>query len=524
MNRDRSGISGRGKGADQLLRRISALEDENLRLRTGEERFRAAFRLVPLFVTVQDLELRYRWAYNLPKPLSEADVLGKRAGDFLPAEDAREVEDLMRRAIAEGRVLRQTLGIGGTRGGPRRLLDLVVEPLRDDSGRIISLATVGLDVTEQETARRQVAEARAEVERANAAKGRFLAAASHDLRQPFQAMRLFQHILATRSVDAETRRVAAMLGDAMSIGEELLQVLLDISALEAGIVTPHVEDFALDPVILGIVDQYAPAAAAGNVLLRARPCGAVVRSDPVLLARALGHLVANAIRFTERGGVLIGCRPRERALALEVWDTGSGIAPEHLGSIFEAFTQLRNPERDRRQGLGVGLAIVDRIAGLLDHRIEVRSRPGRGSVFRVILPRIGARVPLPAPDAAPARPLVVVIDDEAMVLKALRLMLEEWGYDVLAAPSTSRAVHLLRRQRRVPRLVVADYALRGGDTGIDAIAAIRGRFAVEVPGIIISGDSRIAEPSSALGRLAFLRKPFHPERLHRAIDDLTRAA
>jgi len=234
----------------------------------------------------------------------------------------------------------------------------------------------------KESLRQAVLEAQA----ANDSKSRFLAAASHDLRQPLQALRLYLDTLDTRLTDRMDRRILEGAIDALAAGEDLLRNYLDVSVLEAGILAPRVGDIAVNPLLEDLARQYAAEADAKGLELRMVPAHATVRSDPALLRRLLSNLIANALRYTQDGGVLIGCRHQGDAMRIEVWDTGIGIPADKLGSVFEDFYQVGNSERDRTRGLGLGLSVVDRTARLLDHQITVRSRVGRGSVFSVTLP------------------------------------------------------------------------------------------------------------------------------------------
>ncbi|HYH23407.1 MAG TPA: sensor histidine kinase [Azospirillum sp.] len=246
---------------------------------------------------------------------------------------------------------------------------------------------------ERERLLEREAERRREAERANAAKSRFLAAASHDLRQPFQAMRLYHFLLDQGLADERARDIHRQLGTAMESGESLLNALLDVSTVESGTVQPRLADMPVRDLVAAKLAEVRLAADAKGLRLRSRACGATVRSDPLLLGRILGNLLANAVRYTGRGGVLVACRRRAGALRIEVWDTGAGIPPEQLETVFEEFVQLGNPARDHSQGRGLGLSVVRRTARLLGHPLEVRSVPGRGSCFAITVPLATGRAP-----------------------------------------------------------------------------------------------------------------------------------
>ena len=264
-----------------------------------------------------------------------------------------------------------------------------VEPVSYHRGKVVEWLGVGVDIEEQKEVERAVTLARDAERKANAAKSRFLAAVSHDLRQPFQAMRLFYEVLGQARLDSRSSDSLRRMGDAMAAGEQLLDALLDIAMLEAGQVTVKPADIDLAALVGQVVAEAGPLAAAKGLRLTFVPAAAApARSDPALLRRIVGNLIANAIRYTDSGGVLVGLRRRRGRLAIEVWDTGRGIPADQLDEVFEEFSQLHNPERDRTHGLGLGLAVVKRTATLLGHDVDVRSCLGKGSVFRVALDRL----------------------------------------------------------------------------------------------------------------------------------------
>lgn len=242
---------------------------------------------------------------------------------------------------------------------------------------------------------RKVAERTAELEqaklvaeRASEAKSRFLAAASHDLRQPFQAMELYRDVLETRLTDPKDRKALAALGLAMNAGSGLLNALLDISTLEAGITIPRTESVSVEEMLEAMAAEFGSQAQAQGLGLRVVPCSAHITTDRVLFARMVRNLIANSLRYTQAGTVLLGCRRVGGRLRVEVWDTGPGIPADRQAEIWEEFTQLGNPERDRTKGLGLGLAIVAKTAALLGHPIGVRSKVGKGSAFYIEAPLV----------------------------------------------------------------------------------------------------------------------------------------
>ncbi len=361
-----------------------------------------------------------------------------------------------------------------------------------------------------------------QAERANIAKSRFLAAASHDLRQPLHAMALFASALRDKSPDGEARVIVDKLSVSVEALEGLFHALLDVSKLDAGVVVPEVRDFRLQTLFDRIARDYADEAADKGLRLRWRVSRAVVRSDVVLLERILRNLVSNAIRYTESGGVLAGCRRRGSAIRIDVVDTGVGIPSAHLADIFQEFYQIGNPERDRAKGLGLGLAIVHRLASLLKHEVQVRSVPGRGSIFSVTVPcgdTAGAVDDLPAArdfiNTKLGDALVVVIDDEQTVLDGMREVLQEWGARPLLASSGDEALTRLAGIGEPPAAVIADYRLRDGETGIEAIGRIQGRYGAGIPGVLVTGDTapdRLREAEASGYHL--LHKPIRPANLH----------
>ena len=305
-------------------------------------------------------------------------------------------------------------------------------------------------------------------------KSRFLSAANHDLRQPFQAIHLFLHLLQSKISDPAQQSLVTRIQEAVQSGETLLTSLLELSTLEAGNVRPAVVRVPVSEVLEKLIREFDAAAVSKGLRLRFMQCGAVVTTDPTLLERMLRHLIGNAIRFTAKGSVMVGCRRRGNRIRIEVWDTGYGIPEDRQAAIFEEFTQIPGPgSRDRGRGLGLGLAIVERIANLLGHSVEVRSVLGKGSVFSVTLP---AGRQISETDDLVGKPLsVLVIEDDPVQLMAIRCVLESWDCRVFSAPSGARALAALDRRRveHVPDLVMAELRLRGGHTGLQALADVR---------------------------------------------------
>jgi signal transduction histidine kinase/ActR/RegA family two-component response regulator len=370
---------------------------------------------------------------------------------------------------------------------------------------------------------RMTREARDAAEAANRAKSSFLAAASHDLRQPLHALGMFSQALALHTHDADGELLVQRITASVTALETLLSALLDVSRLDAGIVVAHPQDFALRPLLDRLADECMPEALERGLSLGVVCGDAVVHSDPVLLERILRNLVTNALRYTDKGGVVVGCRRRGDAWSLEVWDSGEGIAPSELQRIFEEFYQVETRAHDRTRGLGLGLAIVRRLAQLLNHDVSVASRPGRGSVFRVRVPR-GVRTPVavPALRATPAAPVpgrrVLVVDDEADVRDATTRLLGQWGLQGVTVADCASALRACRDMR--PDAMIVDFRLANGADGLNAIQMLRDRFGA-IPAVLVSGASSAEDLAriEASG-IPLLHKPVSPARLRSVLAHL----
>lgn len=412
---------------------------------------------------------------------------------------------------------------------PALPLTLRAVPLTVDGTVVGALASATLDdAIEQRTAAM-----RAEVERATAARSRFLASASHDLRQPFQAMRLFLDAL-TAQVDGNARamRTTTMLGNAMTAGERLLNALLDISTLDAGTVDADMQTVSLDTLLNSLADEFRPQAAEKGLRLRVHVPKATTRTDPVLLGRIVRNLLANAIRYTQQGGILLSVRRRAGRWRIEVWDTGFGIPPDKQDVIFDEFHQLTNPSRDPTRGLGLGLAIVRRLSRLLNAPVEVQSRAGRGSVFAVTVDRVA-----PEPEAVEAEaphphardddevPLdgmrLLVVDDDSMVLSGLLLTLESWGCDFVSAADMREVFAAVDGLDGPPDVILTDLRLPGKVSGFDVIDRVRKLFRTTIPAVVLTGETAPDALLEGQRRgCAFLHKPLHPGDLRRVLEEL----
>ena len=392
----------------------------------------------------------------------------------------------------------------------------VLQSFQEDMQRRVDAATA-------ELARQKEA-----AERANQAKSKFLAAASHDLRQPMHAIALYVESMKPQVAGREAAITLSRIEAAVAAMENLFSAILDVSKLDAGVVLPEVSRLSVTALLDGLYEDFHQEADAKGLQLRLRHCDAWVASDPVLLGRILRNLISNALRYTERGGVLIAARRRGGMIRFQVWDSGRGIPPEHMTHIFQEYFQLSNPQRDRSQGLGLGLAIVDRLARLLRHPLTVRSVPGKGTVFSLDVP-ISRGDSLrdekgrdPLEGVARLRGLVAVVDDDAMVIDSLATLLEGWGLQVISAASGEE---LLKKLEHAPDLLITDFRLGTGD-GLEVAHAVREAY----PGngcqvVVVTGDTseqsvRVLDGSG----YQVLHKPVRPARLRALVAHLLRSA
>jgi signal transduction histidine kinase/FixJ family two-component response regulator len=367
-----------------------------------------------------------------------------------------------------------------------------------------------------------------EAERANLSKARFLAAASHDLRQPMQALSMFVEGLQTTDLHADQRQLVTQIRKSVGAITDSLREILDVSKLDAGVVQPRVTSFPVAQVLDRIALEMRNLAARKGLAFEVVRSRCWVVSDPLLLYRIVLNLAQNAIAYTQTGKVLIGCRRTYTGLRIEVWDTGIGIPVDQRDAIFKEYVRLHGPNRE---GLGLGLAICDRLARLLSHRIEIRSQLGRGSVFMIMVPRTEPHAVETATAAQPENATlslsgksVVLVDDDPDVLTALSATLEKWGGQVLSANSSAMALQKLGTADCVPDLVIADYQLAEGDTGVDLIEAIRHEFNAQIPALLLTADTSPERAREAEAhQLLVMYKPVSPQRLRAMIGELLEA-
>jgi two-component system CheB/CheR fusion protein len=369
-----------------------------------------------------------------------------------------------------------------------------VQPYRTYDGAVAGVVITFTDITDRKQAAAALEAARLESERANLAKSRFLAAASHDLRQPLQTMALINGMLAKSVVDAESRMLVSRLDNTMQSIGIMLDAMLDINQIEAGIVRADIISVLANDLLIRLYDKFKDQAAAQGTALRMVRCSASIATDPALLEQMLSNLIGNALKYTKGGRVLFGCRRHGGTLGIEVWDTGIGIPADQLRNIFDEYHQLDNAARERSLGLGLGLSIVQRLGALLGHKISVRSRPGKGSGFSVTVDRARAPPLVPiayeahAPVRVPPGRRILVIEDDPDISQLLASLLTEEGFVITIAHDGKSAAACVADGLIVPDLILADYNLPGGETGLKAANDLRARLNRKLPVIIVTGD------------------------------------
>ena len=384
------------------------------------------------------------------------------------------------------------------------------------------------EIEERSRVESRLREAKREAEQANLSKTKFLAAVSHDLLQPLNAARLFTSALLEHREPHNSAHLVRNVSNSLEDVENLLGTLVDISKLDAGVIKADVAPFALRELMDNLAAEYAQVARSEGLELHFVGCSAVVRSDIQLLARILRNLLSNAIRYTRSGRVVLGCRRQRGGLRIEVWDSGIGIAEEHLEEMFQEFRRgdVQRPDQDR--GLGLGLAIVEKIAGILGHRIRVRSWLGKGSVFAVEVP-LSTIAPKAQPSQAISEPMlerlrgarVWVLDNDAAICAGMRTLLEGWGCRVVTALSEEDLARQVDNYHAEADLLIADYHLDNDCNGVDAVARINARRAQPLPAMMITANysNELKQQIRELGH-TLMHKPVRPMKLKAAMSHL----
>ncbi|WP_172832094.1 hybrid sensor histidine kinase/response regulator NahK/ErcS' [Pseudomonas mucidolens] len=381
------------------------------------------------------------------------------------------------------------------------------------------------EIDERRRVESRLREAKLEAEQANLSKTKFLAAVSHDLLQPLNAARLFTGALLERREPMANATLVRNVSNSLEDVENLLGTLVDISKLDAGVIKADIAPFALDELLDNLAAEYTQVARSEGLALHFIRCSALVRSDIQLLARILRNLLSNAIRYTRQGRVVLGCRRRQQRLLIQVWDSGMGIAENRMEEIFEEFKRgdVQRPDQDR--GLGLGLAIVEKIAGILGHRICVRSWPGKGSMFCVEVP-LSATAPKSLPTPAMGESLlerlqgarVWVLDNDAAICAGMRTLLEGWGCEVITALSEQDLARQVDNYHADADLLIADYHLDDEQNGLDAVARINARRASAIPAMMITANysNELKQQIRELGH-TLMHKPVRPMKLKMAM-------
>jgi two-component system, chemotaxis family, CheB/CheR fusion protein len=458
---------------------------------------------------------------------------------ILPSDIGRPLSDLNSLAVDPGllmdaravlRTLDPTECEIESRGGScyiRRVL-----PYRTQNDGVEGVVITFADITERRHVADELGVAKRQADLANAAKSRFLAAASHDLRQPLQTLALVQGLLAKNVETEKARKLVTRLDETLGAMSGMLNTLLDINQIEAGTVHAELIDFPINSLLEQLRDEFTYHAQAKGLTLRVVPCNLSISSDPRLLEQMIRNLLSNALKYTRHGRVLLGCRRHKNTLNIEVWDTGVGIPDSELKAIFEEYHQLDNAARERSRGLGLGLSIVHRLGTLLGHQVRVRSRPGRGSVFSVqVKLSAGATASrstqseLGSPDGGDERGhhvgSILVIEDDPDVRELLEVFLKDEGHEVATAYDGIKARELVAGGMVRPDLILADYNLPNGMNGTEIVTALRESLHRRVPAIILTGDISTGTLSHvALQDCVQLNKPVKLRELTSAIQRL----
>ncbi|MFU8820241.1 MAG: NahK/ErcS family hybrid sensor histidine kinase/response regulator [Gammaproteobacteria bacterium] len=536
-------------------------------LRESESNIRIYTDNVPVLIAYVDRDLVYRFvnkAYEQALGLGRDEICERRVHEVLGRESYLEREVHMEGALAG---IRQSFEVATPDGaGGWRYAEATYIPQFDDEGAVQGFFALFHDITERRRAQqelkvsfdtleqrvqdrtrelsevnrrlrseielrnrieRALRDAKGDAEAANLSKTRFLAAASHDLLQPLNAARLFTSALGQGEHDGKTVRAIERIDSSLRAAEELLTALLDISKLDAGALEPRYTDFRVDDILATLGVEFGIIARERGIEFHTVPSRVTVHSDRQFLRRILQNFLSNALRYTRQGRVVLGCRRRGNFLSIQVLDTGPGIPAEHLErDIYEEFRRFQPRDEMGAKGMGLGLAIVQRMARALGHEISVSSELGRGSVFSVEVP-ISSAEALVIPEVAIHRPvarldeaLVLCVDNELSILEGMAHLLDGWACEVITATDTAGALAALEEAGRPPDLMLADYHLDGTDHGLKTIAAVRGRWG-EVPAVIITADygEEVRERVREVG-FSIMRKPVKPAALRAIMSQL----
>jgi len=405
-------------------------------------------------------------------------------------------------------------------------------PYRNRDNDVVGVVVTFTNITDRKYTARVLEAAKQQAEAANVEKSRFLAAASHDLRQPLQTLVLLQGLLVKAVVGTKAESIVVRVGESLGTISSMLNTLLDINQIETGNVAADMSDFPVSDLLDRMRDEFTCHAQAKGLLLRVAPCGLTIRSDPRLLGQIIRNLLSNAVKYTQTGKILLGCRRMQGKLRIEIWDTGIGIPLSDLRTIFEEYRQLNNSARERSRGLGLGLSIANRLAGLLGYEIRVRSDFGKGSVFsiEVVLPACSDTVPVELCRGTASRvaevgtansSIILVVEDDPEVCELLEMILEDAGYHVTTAADGITAIEKVTQGVVEPQLILADYNLPNGLTGLQMAMEVRESRKRTIPVVILTGDTSTTTLRDIQAQdVVHLNKPVRPQELLQAIQRL----
>lgn len=518
-------MSGKNESSAELRRRIAELELANAELVATARRSAEIADTAPDALLVVDEKGRIVFVNRRVRQLfgyGSEDLLGQPLDSLLPERyrggHGRHLRHFFARPKA--RSMGSGLELWARRAdGTEFPVEISLSPIKYGEQTLVASAI--RDASERREIERSLQDARVRAEAASAEKTRFIAAASHDLRQPLQAAAIYLDLLTDEALDPARRPATAKKAkDCVDSLRALLNKVLHISKLDAGAVTARRTDFRVQALFDRLAAKFQPLAAGKGLDLRVRLTTASAHSDPILTGQILENFVSNAVRYTTSGGILVGCRRRDGRLRLQVWDTGVGIGDDDREKIFGAFYRAgEGPTVDASGGIGLGLAIVAELGSLLDHPIEVHSRRGKGSLFELVLPAAKeTRAAAPAIGvraAGPARAVIAVVDDNPAIVDALRTVLEVAGNTVVSAATGEDLLAKLRGHAPPVDALVTDFRLRAGTTGLETLETIRREFGSAIPAIVLTGDSSFEalERRSGDGRFRVLAKPVDAKHL-----------
>lgn len=503
----------RGSGTD-----ITAMTRAEKTVRQSERRMRLMADALPVLISYIDKDLTYRFnnkAYADRTDIPREQLPGRHLREVLGKERFDEFKGYFDLALSGERVRFEYVS---SIGGKRRISEANYIPDIGDDGSVAGFFSMIADITDRKHTEEALRAARDEAQRESATKSHFLAAASHDLRQPVHALELLSASLQDADSEEESRAIASDMGRAVRIMRDMLGALLDLSKLDAGAVEPDIDDFSMTETLDRMKSEFELTARQQGLDLRVVGSSATVRSDALLVERILGNFLSNAIRYTKAGRIVLGCRRCRDGLRVEVWDTGIGIPSDELDAIFGEYYRVQNSGRDRDRGLGLGLALASRLADLLGHELTVRSAVSKGSVFSVTLP-YGSAAAEAEPSAAQlmaagflGRTIAVVEADAAMPAGASGL-LAKWGASVLAGRDADEIAGRLKGSRARLDLIVVDQGTNLGSAAA-AIGALRRHTAVDVPAIVLNGtDNAAGIAGRGLDNCRILAKPLDAAQL-----------